>query len=121
MKLEWPRNIGEQKQIYIRAVEYLENNRARKNVFMSTIVAQHILLSGQEKNPAALFKVLYMNRTGRMNLFMYVGSEFIIMSHKLWLVQVFHSNGNWKSPGSCSVYEAGCLSWSSVYTKIPKK
>lgn len=40
-----------------------------KNVFMSTIVSQHIFLSGQVKKNV-LFKVLYMIITGGTNLSM---------------------------------------------------
>lgn len=60
------------KKIGVGYVEYLKKNGARKNAFMSTTVSQDIFHSGQVKNNTALLvKVLYMNRTGSLNLYVF--------------------------------------------------
>ena len=48
------------------------------------MMSQHIFLSEQVKKILALFRVLYLNRTGRMKFFIYVEGGFIRMSHRLW-------------------------------------
>ena len=51
---------------------------------MGSMMSQHIFLSEQVKNILALFRVLYLNRTGRMKFFIYVEGGLIRMSHRLW-------------------------------------
>lgn len=63
----------------------------------------------KNKNPctrtAILLKILLMNRTDRMHLYMHVESEFIRLSHSL-TIAVYQ----WKVEESSVVHLAGCLS-----------